>query len=80
MSDQRQLDTERIIELKRRAAVSFNDLSMEERGELLAIACRDAAAIEASKIAMGMPPSQPAPWPESTRQFLAEAARRVREG
>ena len=51
---------------------------MRKRAELLEIVCRDAELIEASKVAFGLPASQPVPWPESTRQFLAEAARRVR--
>lgn len=60
-------------------AMSLKNLSPQERGELLIAACRGAAEIEASRIQMGLPPSQPAPWPESTWSFLAEAARRVRQ-
>lgn len=52
--------------------------SMEERDRLLKSVCRTAAQIEAKKIAAGMPPSEPAPWPESTREFLREYARRHR--
>jgi hypothetical protein len=53
--------------------------TLRERGVLLAMACRDAARIEASRLKMGMPPTRPAPWPQSTWDFLAECARRVRD-
>jgi hypothetical protein len=58
----------------------FRTLSLQERGELLAAACRAAARLEGSRLRMGLPPSRPAPWPASTWDFLAESARRVREG
>ena len=80
MFDHRVLNTAKIVELERGDSDRLRQLSMEERGDLLATACRDAAEIEASKIKMGMPPSQPVPWPKSTWLFLAEAARRVRGG
>ncbi len=72
------LNTARIAELEQIDSDRLRQLSFAQRGELLAIVCRDAAEIEASRIAMGMLPSQPAPWPESTKKFFAEAARRVR--
>jgi hypothetical protein len=43
-------------------------MTMKERGRRIAAACRLAKSIERSKI--GHPPSQPAPWPESTWEFL----------
>jgi hypothetical protein len=57
----------------------FRQLTLAERGELLVIACRAAAAIEANRKKMGLPPTEPAPWPESTWQFLRKAAQRHRE-
>jgi hypothetical protein len=65
--------------LERRDLESVRAMSMDERGILLAAACRDAAAVERSRIESGLPPSQPAPWPASTWAFLAEAVRRLRE-
>ena len=79
MTQNRTLDTTRIAELERGDSNRIMQLSLHERSKLLSAVCRDAAEIEASRIKMGMPPSQPAPWPESTWRFLAEAARRVRE-
>jgi hypothetical protein len=80
MSGNQQLNTNSIIEFERSDLKRIRALSLQERGELLRLACRDAAEIEASRLAQRLPPSQPAPWPESTWQFLAEAARRVRSG
>lgn len=78
MARRRVLNTAKIAELELSDLDRLRQLSVDERGNLLAIACNDAAEIEASRIKMGMPPSQPVPWPESTWKFLAEAARRVR--
>jgi hypothetical protein len=72
-------DLNAIIESEQRDLESVLKTSFVERGELLTIACHDAAAIEVSRLQMGLPPSQPAPWPESTWNFFAEAARRVRQ-
>jgi hypothetical protein len=55
----------------------FRRLSMAECGDMLMAACRGAAAIEAARRQMDMPPAEPAPWPESTWAFLKEAARRA---
>ena len=79
MSDQRVLNTEAIDALERQNIERLRKLSLQERGELLMAACRAAAEIEASRLRMGLPPTKPAPWPESTWKFLAEAARRIRE-
>lgn len=68
-----------ISEMERRDLGGFRQLSLEERGQLLAAACRDAAAIERSRLDMALPVSRGAPWPDSTWRFLAEAMRRVRE-
>lgn len=53
--------------------------SMEERDRLLKSVCRTAAQIEASKIAAGMSPSEPAPWPESTWEFMRFHARKFQQ-
>ena len=53
-------------------------LSTEQRGELLIAACRAAAAIEQGRLQSGLPPSSPAPWPPSTRQFQRKWAAHVR--
>jgi hypothetical protein len=53
-------------------------LTVRERSALIESACEAAAAIERSRIAAGMPPTQPAPWPASTWEFLRKHAERVR--
>ena len=53
-------------------------LSMRERGILLEAACEAAAEIERSRLAAGLPPIQPDPWPESTWEFFRKHAARVR--
>jgi hypothetical protein len=55
-------------------------LSLRERAELIEVACKGAAEIEFSRIQMGSPPSTPAPWPESTWNYLAEWTRRAQSG
>jgi len=52
----------------------LRSLSLEERGELIASACRAAAVIERSRIQSGLPPTQRAPWPESTWELLRKHA------
>jgi hypothetical protein len=58
--------------------VRLRGLSLRERGMLLAAACEAAAEIERGRIAAGLPPSQPAPWPASTWEFLKKHASRFR--
>lgn len=53
-------------------------LSAAARARRFELVCRDAASLEASRRAAGLPEPQPAPWPESTWQFLAEQTRRAR--
>jgi len=53
-------------------------LRLRERGELIETACEAAAAIYRSRLGSGLPDVQPAPWPESTWQFLRRHAARVR--
>ncbi len=79
MNQNKTIDTEAISVLEQSDVDRFRKLSLSQRGDLLALACRAAAKIEASRIQMGLPPTQPEPWPESTWKFLAECARRVRE-
>jgi hypothetical protein len=64
--------------MEQRDLERLRHLSLEDRGQLLAAVCHDAAIMEESRLHMGLPPSQPSPWPESTWRFLAEAARRAR--
>jgi hypothetical protein len=56
----------------------LRQLSLEDRGKLIGVACRAAAKIEASRTRIGLPPTEPAPWPDSTWNYLAEWARRGR--
>lgn len=50
--------------------------SMEERARNLDAACLQAEVLEASRVQRGLPPSEPAPWPDSTREFMRRHARR----
>jgi len=56
----------------------LRSLSMAQRSALLESACEAAAIIERSRIAAGLPPVEPAPWPASTWEFLKRHAARVR--
>lgn len=73
------LNTEAIIELERGDLAALRAMSMQQRSALLQQACRAASKLEASRIASGFPPSKPAPWPESTWQFLKEQTVRARQ-
>ncbi len=53
-------------------------LTMQERSALIEAACEAAAAIEQSRLAAGLPPTEPAPWPASTWEFLRKHAAGVR--
>jgi hypothetical protein len=59
-----------------REIARLGGLSLHERGLLLASACEAAAQIERSRLAAGLPPSRPAPWPPSTWEFLKKHAAR----
>jgi len=56
----------------------LRSLSLVERGALIAAAREAAAIIQRSRAAAGLPPSTPAPWPASTREFMKRHAARVR--
>jgi len=53
-------------------------MTMRERSELIESACEAAAVIYRSRLAAGLPDVEPAPWPESTWEFLRKHAARVR--
>lgn len=53
-------------------------MSAADRGRLIAAACRAAARIHHSRLKAGLPPIQREPWPDSTWEFLAQQAKRVR--
>ncbi|MDA1050519.1 MAG: hypothetical protein O3C40_08560 [Planctomycetota bacterium] len=54
-------------------------MSMEQRGRMIAAACKTAAAIQRGRIASGLPAPTPAPWPASTIAFLRRHAADGRE-
>jgi hypothetical protein len=56
----------------------LRSLTERERAQLLEAACVLAAEIERSRVAAGMPKSEPAPWPASTWELLRKHARNVR--
>ena len=62
-------DLDKIRQLEEHTAPSDGTL-LEQRGELIIAACRAAARIEQGRLASGLPPSSPAPWPESTWRLL----------
>jgi hypothetical protein len=68
-----------IIELERSDVDRLRGMSMRERATMIEAACDGAVEIEISRGRMGLPPSTPAPWPESTWKYLAEWTRRARE-
>ena len=56
----------------------LRSLSERERSQILEAACIAAAQIEKSRRATGLPPTQPAPWPESTWELLRKHAAKFR--
>ena len=68
-----------VIVLERSDVDHLRGLSMRERAALIEAACEGAVEIEISRSQIGLPPSTPAPWPESTWNYLAEWTRRARE-
>jgi hypothetical protein len=73
------LNTAAIAALESGDPQQIGNLSMPQRAELLSLACRSAARIEASRKEMGLPPAEPAPWPPSTWAFLAQCASRAKQ-
>src|SRR5262245_14309500 len=53
---------------------ALRNLTFDERGRLIASACRTAAEILAGRRQSGLPDEQPVPWPASTIEFLAKHA------
>lgn len=52
----------------------LRSLTMEQRGALIAIACRTAAKVECSRRENGLPPSVSVPWPASTWEILKRSS------
>ena len=52
----------------------LRQLSQLERTKLIKAACQAAQAIDRSRIASGLPLSEPTPWPESTWELLRKYA------
>ncbi len=67
-----------------RAAMDDEDMarlramSMRERTALIMSACEAAAAIYRSRLAAGLGPVEPDPWPASTWEFLRKHAARFK--
>jgi len=49
-------------------------LTTKQRGELVAAACKTAAAIRRSRLEAGLDDIEPAPWPASTWEFMRRHA------
>ena len=56
----------------------LRSLSLDERGRMIASACRAAAKIARSRLENGLPPIVSAPWPVSTWEFLKKNAPNAR--
>lgn len=67
------MDTHRIA-VQEDDTAGLRVLSLEQRGEMIILACRAVAAVERGRIASGLRPSQPAPWPASTWALLRKYA------
>jgi len=59
--------------------ITLQALSMEQRGRMIAAACKTAAEIQRGRIASGLPTPAPAPWPASTMAFMRKYAPHGRE-
>jgi hypothetical protein len=63
-----------IVTAETRQAALENDrlqkLTQEERGRMLKAVCSAAARLHASRVQAGLPSAEPAPWPQSTWEFL----------
>jgi hypothetical protein len=64
---------------EKRHLEQIRSLDLAERGEMILAACRTARLIEESRLASRLPPVQPAPWPESTWEWLRRYARDVQQ-
>lgn len=53
-------------------------IDSRQRGLLIESACEAAALLSASRLAAGLAPVEPAPWPPSTWEFLRKHAARAR--
>ena len=56
----------------------LRSITQEERGRMILSACRTAALIQRGRLASGLPPVEPTPWPPSTVAFLKRHAANVR--
>ena len=68
-----------LSEYEKRHLERIRSLDLAQRGEMILSACRTASLIEQSRLASGLPPVQPAPWPESTWEWLRRYARDVQQ-
>ena len=59
-------------------AARLRTLDPHQRGVMIELACEAAAMINQSRLAAGLPPVEPAPWPPSTLEFFREHAAHVR--
>jgi hypothetical protein len=66
-------------EQEKRHLERIRSLDLAERGEMILSACRTASLLEQSRMASGLPPVQPAPWPASTLEWLRRQARDVQQ-
>lgn len=53
-------------------------LSLSDRSKLIEAACQAAVVIENARLALGWPVAESEPWPNSTWEFLRNAAKAIR--
>jgi len=73
------LESTEFVRQRRADELALRTLSLTEKGKMVAAACRTAAAILRSRIKSGQPVPSPAPWPQSTIDFMRKHAPNGRE-
>ncbi len=68
------LDSTEFVRQRQSDELALRALSLKEKGEMIAAACRTAAAILRSRVKSGQPTPSPAPWPQSTVDFMRKHA------
>ena len=68
------LDSTEFVRQRQADELALRTLSLSEKGKMIAAACRTAAAILRSRVKSGQPIPSPAPWPQSTVDFMRKHA------
>lgn len=68
------LDATEFVRQRQADELVLRTLSLTEKGKMIQAACRTAAVILRSRIKSGQPAPSPAPWPQSTVDFMRKKA------